>query len=97
MDYKSIAYQAIVKQPGYTNENVEDMLDTQSIIDWITEQDILGNYPNFGDEMVIDGIKALSDNPNMNGINSNVSPTLAKYSISIQIDYVDYTHVSWVH
>lgn len=95
IDYKSIAYTAIVKEPGYANENVEEMLDTQSILDWIVEQELIRNYPDFGESCVIDDMKALSNNPNLNGVDTALTPALAKYSISIQINYVDYSHMMW--
>ena len=89
IDYKSIAYNALVNLTGYTDENVEDMLEVQTIINWVTAQEELHNYPNFGDNYFIEKMKALSDNPNLNGIDTSVKPTLAKYSVSIQIDYLD--------
>lgn len=95
IDYKSIAYDAVVKQEGYTNENVDDILQVQEIINWIDEQEALRNYPNFGEECVIDDIRALSSNPNLNGVDTNASPSLAKYSISIQVDYVDYSNADF--
>ena len=95
IDYKSIAYTAIVKQAGYPNENVEDILATQDIIDWITEQALIRNYPNFGTECVIDDMKVTTTNPNLNGVDTSVAPALAKYSFSIQINYIDYSHVKW--
>ena len=95
MDYKSVAYTAIAKVAGYPNENVEDIFDTQQIIDWVTEQETLRNYPNFGEDCVIDEMRALTDNPNLNGVDTSITPALAKYSISIQINYIDYSNLSW--
>lgn len=95
IDYKSIAYSAIPKVEGYPSENIEDMLDVQEIINWITEQEDVHNYPDFGEDCVIDNIRALSDNPNLNSVNTQVSPTLAKYSVSIQINYIDTSKVLW--
>ena len=89
IDYKSIAYNALVNMTGYVDENVEDMLEVQTIINWVTAQEEIHNYPNFGSDYFIEKIKALSDNPNLNGIDTSVKPTLAKYSVSIQIDYLD--------
>ena len=89
IDYKSIAYNALIVMQGYPDENVEDMFEVQTLIDWITEQEDLHNYPNFGSNCIIDEMKALTDNPNLNGIDTSVKPTLAKYSVSIQIDYLD--------
>ena len=101
MDYKSVAYNAIAKiiGPGsisyQPDENMEELFDTQAIIDWITEQDLARNYPDFGEDCVIDEMKALSDNPNLNTVDTSVTPALAKYSISIQINYIDYSNLIW--
>ena len=40
-------------------------------------------------------MRALSDNPNLNGVNTQVSPTLAKYSVTIQINYIDNSKAVW--
>ena len=89
IDFKSVTYNAVVKEAGYVDENVEDMADVQTIIDWIEEQSELRNFPDFGEDCIIDDMQVLTDNPNLNGVDTNVSPALAKYSMSIQIDYID--------
>ena len=89
MDYRSIAYQAVVKQEGYPNENVDELLDVQGIIDWIDEQNDAENYPDFGDDCIIEEIRTTSENPNLNSVNTQVTPALAKYSVTIQVDYLD--------
>ena len=95
VDYREVAYQAVVKQAGYPNENMEELLDVQGIIDWITEQNELRNFPNFGTGYQIEEIRTLTDTPTLNGVDSNLATPLAKYSISIQVDYLDYTHRIW--
>lgn len=95
IDFKSVAYMAIVKQEGYVNENVEDMMDTQSIIDWVEQQADERNYPDFGEDCIIDSMRTTTTNPNLNGVDTSVTPALAKYSISIQIDYLDISKVIW--
>lgn len=95
IDYKSIAYRAIPKQAGLQDENVQDIAQVQDIIDWVTMQADLKFYPNFGEDCIIEDMRVLSDNPNLNGTDTTVSPALAKYSMSIQIDYIDYTKASW--
>ena len=40
-------------------------------------------------------IRTLTDTPTLNGVDSNLATPLAKYSISIQVDYLDYTHRIW--
>lgn len=95
IDYKSIAYQAVVKQAGYVNENVQEVFETQALIDWIADQNDSHNYPNFGQDCIIEEMRTSTDNPNLNGVDTSVSPALAKYSISIQIDYVDTSKILW--
>ena len=95
IDYRSVAYQEIPKLLVSTSENLEEYLDVQGIIEWITEQEKLKNYPDFGDSCVVESIKTLADNPNLNGIDTSVKPALAKYSISIQVDYLDKSNVIW--
>ena len=89
IDYKSITYNPLVNLTGYSNENVDDLLDVQSIIDWITEQNDLHNYPNFGSDCEIQSMEALSNQPNLNGVDTSLTPALAKYSVSIRIEYID--------
>ena len=93
--FKSISYTPVVKQPGYSNENVEEMLDVQAVVDWVTEQAELLNYPDFGTDCHIEEMKVLTDNPNLNSIDTTSTPPLAKYSLTIQIDYIDTSKMLW--
>lgn len=89
IDFESVTYNAIVKSAGYSNENVDDYLQVQELIDWITQQNKNRNFPDFGEDCQIDVIRALTDNPRLDGIDASVKPALAKYSVSVQIDYLD--------
>lgn len=95
IDYRSIAYQAVVMAVGYTNENVEEMLDVQAMLNWIEEQDNNKNFPDFGPTCEIEKIEALTDTPRLNGVDTSVSPALAKYSISIRVTYLDTSKQLW--
>lgn len=95
IDYRSVAYQSIVKTAGFSNENVEEMFDVQKIIDWVTEQAEKKNFPDFGEKCPIDSIWAVTDTPNLNGVDTSVKPALAKYSVSVQIEYLDKTGTLW--
>lgn len=95
IDFRSVIYQPLPKVEGYVSENVEELFDVQSIMDWVNEQADLQNYPDFGEDCVIDSMRTTSDNPNLNGIDTNVTPALAKYSMSIQIDYLDTSKAVW--
>ena len=93
--FKSVLYQAIPKVEGLVNENVEELGQVQAIIDWVTEQNDSQIYPDFGEDCEIDEIKALSENPGLNGVDTTVTPALAKYSVTIQVDYLDKSKAIW--
>ena len=104
IDFRSVTFEPIPKNlpiPGtttttdYVSENVEEMFDVQGILDWVTEQADALNYPDFGEDCEIDSMRTTSTNPNLNGVDTSVTPALAKYSISIQIDYLDKTKAIW--
>ena len=80
----------ISSQP-INNENVEEFIDVQGIIDWLEEQADNRQFPDFGDKCIVDSMKVLTDNPVLNGVDTQIKPALAKYSFTIQVDYIDYT------
>lgn len=95
IDYKSIVDRAILQREGVSDENLDNAFEAQQIVDWVNEQSDLRNYPNFGTDCVIDDMVVGTDQPNITGIDRAVTPTLAKYSISIRIDYIDYSKAIW--
>ena len=104
VDFCSIVYQAIPRvtvtttttsTPTYVSENVEDMYMVQGILDWINEQADARNFPNFGETNIVDEMRVTSDMPNLNGVDTQGTPSLAKYSITVQIDYLDISKVIW--
>ena len=95
IDFKSITDSALVLIQDYPNENVVDVSDVQALINWITEQNKLQNFPNFGEDCDIQSIETTSENPNFEGINTEVTPILAMYSISIKIEYIDNSEKLW--
>ena len=104
IDFRSVTFEAIpintiipetTTYTDYTSENVDEMFDVQGLLDWIEEQNDARNYPDFGTDCDIDDMKTTSTNPNLNGVDTSVTPALAKYSISIQIDYLDKTKAIW--
>ncbi|MBP5710550.1 MAG: hypothetical protein J6W84_06195 [Bacteroidales bacterium] len=88
-DYRSITYQALAKISGYPNENKEELLDVQAIIDWVTEQNDSQNFPDFGPDCIIDSIDVSTNTPALNSVDTTLTPALAKYSITIVVDYLD--------
>ena len=71
------------------------MAAIQNLIDWIREQEDAHNYPNFGSDCQIDEILTTTDSPSFDGIDEQVSPPLAVYSVTIQIRYIDKSKRIW--
>lgn len=95
LNFKSISDSALVTLPGYIGENVDDLADVQAIIDWVKEQNDLHNYPDFGENCTVERMEPTANDPNLEGINSEVTPMLAMYSVSIEIDYMDTSKMIW--
>ena len=95
VDYRTVTYQSIVKLEGYPNENVSELMDIQSVMDWINEQADLHNYPDFGSDCVIESMRTATDEPTLNGVDKSVSPSIAQYSMSIIIEYIDNSKKIW--
>ncbi len=91
---KSITDMAIAKDV-LSNENLDDLANIQSMMDWINEQGENHNYPDFGADCVIEQMHTTAENPSVDGINTAITPALCLYSLEIGIDYIDYTKVIW--
>lgn len=93
--YKTISLNPLVKQTGYPDENLTEIAQFQEVIDWVKAQADACNYPNFGSDCVIDSMKVLSDNPVLYDINESVSPSLARYAVTIELEYLDKSGKLW--
>jgi hypothetical protein len=91
---KSITSMAIAKDE-IVGENIDDLADMQAFMDWVNEQGENQIYPDFGEQCVIEEMHTTAENPSIDGINTEVSPALALYSMEIRIDYIDYSKVLW--
>ena len=95
ISYLSISDNPIVKVAGYANENISDIAEVQTLIDWIQAQNNARNYPNFGTNCFVESIKTLTNNPVLDQIDATKTPPLAKYSFTIQVDYIDSSEKIW--
>lgn len=93
--YKSIAHNALIRDVAGTSivlmpdENMEDIAEVQAIIDWINQQNDDRNFPDFGEDCIIDSVISKDNDPNLYAVDTSVNPPLAKYSILIQVEYLD--------
>lgn len=95
IDYRSIVYQPLVNDLAFPNENVDEMLDVQSIIDWVTDKNNNLEFPDFGSDNEVQEVMALTETPNLNGVDTSKNPALAKYSITIRVEYIDNSQKIW--
>lgn len=94
--YKSLGYTEVDTTDVTTDENLDELSEVQTIIDWVTEQGELKNFPDFGEKIEIDEMKCLTDKPVLMGTFTDTMGTpMARYSITIQIDYLDKTKMIW--
>lgn len=91
---RTITSMAIAKDE-IMGENIDDLADIQAFMDWVNEQGENHIYPDFGEQCVIEEMHTTAENPSIDGINTEVSPALALYSMEIRIDYIDYSKVLW--
>ena len=91
---KTITNLALPKD-DIVGENIDDLAEMQAFMDWINEQGENENYPDFGDKCIIEEMHTTAENPSIDGINSEISPPLALYTMDIRIDYIDYSKVIW--
>ena len=80
---------------GKSDENLEGFSEVQEVIDWINDKSNKQEFPDFGEDFVIEDMKTLTDRPALVGVNTQQNPPMAVYRISIQIDYVDLTKRIW--
>lgn len=96
--FKSISSNPIVtavSSTPFSNENVEDMSAVQAVMDWINEQNDLHNFPSFGPDALVQSIETTTENPNLEGVNTESTPILGMYSFTIRIEYIDFSKKIW--
>jgi len=91
--FKSVAHNPVTA--SYQDENLSEFIDVQNVMDWINTQNDLRNYPNFGNNCVIEEMKTTTTKPTLLQVDTSQDPPVAIYRISIQIDYVDNSKTIW--
>lgn len=95
ISYLTISDNPLVKVSGFDDENISDMAEVQALIDWIAEQNSIKNFPDFGENCIVEDINTTAGNPRLDQIDTTISPPLARYSFTIQINYTDNTNIIW--
>lgn len=91
-DYRAIEYLGLVQEKLERDGNIENIVDVQSVINWVALQNKQKNFPDFGDEYEVTKIECLHFAPQTPTIDKDgLTPAIAKYSIPIRIHFTDYT------
>ena len=93
--YKSMSHLALAGTSDFGDENIENLALVQEILDWLNTQSYDRHYPDFGEGYVIESMETLSNDPKLDGVDNSVNPPLARYSIGVQIEYLDNTKKLW--
>ena len=92
------SFKSVSLNPNVANkadENLDDIADVQSVIDWLELQADARNYPDFGIDCVIDELRVNTTRPQLVTVNEEVNPPLAVYRITVEINYIDTSHRLW--
>ena len=70
LDYQTATPNAVItREVDNTSvpvsENLDNAFKVQQVADWVTEQSTLRNYPDFGNDCVIDDMVVVTDQPNL--------------------------------
>ena len=96
ISYKSIGYRPVDNDNVSSDENLDELAEVQAIIDWINVQSESKIYPDFGANCQIDEMICTTDKPVLLGVFADTQGNpMARYSMTIQIDYLDITKKIW--
>lgn len=82
LTFTLITYKDITTEPN-SNDNAVMQFDVEKIMEWIKEQNNIGNYPEFATDEIIFDIEVLENMPNVAGIDEKT----AKFMFAVKINY----------
>ena len=86
-DYKSIAFNQLVKSKLEGNENLEVLLETGGLNDWIENQNEKMNFPDYGEGFEVQEIRPDYLTPSTPSIDTG--ELIAKFSIPITMKVLE--------
>lgn len=91
-DYRSVEFLQIAASMIERDGNIENIIDVQSVIDWVTAQNKNRHFPDFGSDYEVTKIESVYFVPSAPTIDKGeISPNIAKYSIPIRVYFTDYS------
>lgn len=71
---------------GTSDTNISNLIKTDSIREWIEQQNKAKKFPDLGDNCTVTDVKALQDMPNLA---YTTETGIAKYIIQVRFDYIE--------
>ncbi|MCR4622675.1 MAG: hypothetical protein K5663_11400 [Clostridiales bacterium] len=90
--YKPLNTLPYIAERGEGNQNLKGVLDVQELISWLDDMRREGTEPDFGDKCVIDDVKSLNNEPVLAWVDTQKTPPIAKYTVTVRVEYTDYTN-----
>jgi hypothetical protein len=91
-DYKSISFNSLLQSALEKNENIADLLEVGNIPDFVAEMENKNDYPDFGAGFEVQSVYCENSTPSTPVIDNNVFPALAKFSVPIVCEVLEYGH-----
>lgn len=82
--FSVIQYKKISTAPNST-ENIETLVNVTSVMEWITAQNKIRNFPDFGETCTINKVENLQGNPSIAGRDNQG----AKYMFAVEVTYLE--------
>lgn len=91
--YRPISSMPYIPSVGTGNASLESLIDVQDLIDWLDEKSEKREFPDFGTNRSVSRIYSLNTEPQLLWIDSeHYNPPLAKYTVTLRVEYMDYSH-----
>lgn len=66
--------------------NFEELSEVQEIVDWVEAQRKARNYPDFGDDIIVEDVYTLMGTPQVDAVNDKTMT--ARYMMTVRVEYV---------
>lgn len=88
-NYISYSINPVSSNQDKKHENLLEIEDMQSIINWFQKQVRERNFPDFGDHIQIEEMYCVTTEPVLEGVNDEMSPPIACYRMEFALEYIE--------
>lgn len=89
-DHKNLAFSRLVAQKIEADQNVDALLDTTQLIEWVDAQNKNRNFPTFGARFEVQRVYTSATTPSTPALDMSSSPTVARYSVPVVCEVLEW-------